>query len=285
MSKVFVGGIQWETTVDQVATVFRQFGTVINTTIMIDKLTGKSRGFGFITFDTPESASRALNHNQPIYLNGRSLDVKIALTKETATPQYQCKKVFIGGLPNMTDADLNEYFSQFGRVIAAWIPLCPTGRSRGFGFVTFDSPETVQVVLNTTHVINNKTVEVKRATPRGAPELANTQPPQHCPQYIGLSVTTPYSIPDNGWSMYVGAHNIPPTTYQHWRQIPTTPYTLGVHSRTPSHYNNICGNPQYAGDVMSQIDDSTFFGHPHQQQAEQYVPQPIPGFTPIDTTW
>lgn len=80
-------------------------------------------------------------------------------------------KVFVGGLHYETrDGDFRAYFERFGRVLSAEVMFNrETHKSRGFGFVVFEAPESAGAVLqNTHHTINGKLVEVKAAVPRTA---------------------------------------------------------------------------------------------------------------------
>lgn len=84
-------------------------------------------------------------------------------------------KIFVGGLPSQVgEAEFSNYFSQFGEVIDAQVMIDhQTGNSRGFGFISFANQAAVEVVVgpgrsSTRHEIMGKTVEVKRAEPKGA---------------------------------------------------------------------------------------------------------------------
>lgn len=71
--------------------------------------------------------------------------------------------MFIGGLSWETTHDsLMRYFSQYGQVVDCVVMKNPeTGRSRGFGFITFADPANVDLVLqNTPHVLDNRTVSL-----------------------------------------------------------------------------------------------------------------------------
>jgi RNA recognition motif-containing protein len=76
--KLFVGGIPWATTSDDLQALFSQHGTVASATVITDKMTGRSRGFGFVEFASDaeaDAATTALNNSD---YNGRTLVVKEA---------------------------------------------------------------------------------------------------------------------------------------------------------------------------------------------------------------
>jgi len=81
-------------------------------------------------------------------------------------------KIFVGGLPrNCSEEAFTQYFEQFGHITDVVVMKDrETGESRGFGFVTYDSPDTVDKVIDkaSDHRIQDKWVDVKRATPKGS---------------------------------------------------------------------------------------------------------------------
>jgi hypothetical protein len=81
----------------------------------------------------------------------------------------QLRKIFVGGLaPSVTDTDFRQYFEQFGSISDAVVMFDrQTQRSRGFGFITFESSDSLESVLELDkHEIKGKVVEVKRAEPK-----------------------------------------------------------------------------------------------------------------------
>lgn len=85
------------------------------------------------------------------------------------TEPEQFRKVFIGGLSYKTDDDaLKAYFSKYGELVDYVVMKDgQSGRSRGFGFVTYSSSCMVdELMKNRPHVIDGRQVEPKRATPR-----------------------------------------------------------------------------------------------------------------------
>ncbi|KAF5456152.1 hypothetical protein F2P56_025662 [Juglans regia] len=76
-TKVFVGGLAWETPTEEMRRYFEQFGEILEAVIITDKNTGKSKGYGFVTFRDPESASRACAEPNPV-IDGRRANCNIA---------------------------------------------------------------------------------------------------------------------------------------------------------------------------------------------------------------
>mmetsp|Transcript_8915 Transcript_8915/g.16008 ORF Transcript_8915/g.16008 Transcript_8915/m.16008 type:complete len:442 (+) Transcript_8915:135-1460(+) len=89
-------------------------------------------------------------------------------------------KVFIGGIPTETTDDaLHAYFSQYGTLVdCVAMKDKATGRPRGFGFVQYDSPESVDAVMQdyANHRIEGKWVEVKRAAAKGVAPISGPPP-------------------------------------------------------------------------------------------------------------
>src|SRR6185436_10028188 len=76
--KLFVGGIPWATTSDDLQQLFSQHGTVASATVITDKMTGRSRGFGFVEFENEAEADAAVAALNNSDYNGRTLVVKEA---------------------------------------------------------------------------------------------------------------------------------------------------------------------------------------------------------------
>ncbi|MEW6305986.1 MAG: RNA-binding protein [Verrucomicrobiota bacterium] len=81
-TKLFVGNISFNTTENDLQDAFAQHGTVVETNLMMDRMTGRPRGFGFVTMSTPEEAQKAIQAMNGASLDGRALTVNIARPKE-----------------------------------------------------------------------------------------------------------------------------------------------------------------------------------------------------------
>lgn len=170
---------------------FSQFGEVIECTVMRDGATGRSRGFGFLTFKDPKTVNIVMVKEH--YLDGKivslapspsstalpqpvfhihlhrgaeQIDPKRAIPRDE---QEKTSKIFVGGVSQeTTDHEFREYFARFGRVVDATLMMDKdTGRPRGFGFVTFESDAGVEACLAANLEIHGKPIEVKKAQPRG----------------------------------------------------------------------------------------------------------------------
>ncbi|ANZ74392.1 BA75_00702T0 [Komagataella pastoris] len=170
--KMFIGGLNWETTEETLRNYFGQFGDITDLTIMRDNATGRSRGFGFLTFTKTASVDEVLKKQH--VLDGKLIDPKRAIPREE---QDKTGKIFVGGIAaEVTEEDFTDYFSQFGTIIDAQLMIDKdTGRSRGFGFVTYDSPDAVDRVCANKYVpLKGRSMEIKRAEPRNQQQNQRT---------------------------------------------------------------------------------------------------------------
>lgn len=76
-SKIFVGGVSQEATEADFTAFFEQFGRVVDATLMMDKDTGRPRGFGFVTFDSEAAVEKCLEYH-PLEIMGKPIEVKKA---------------------------------------------------------------------------------------------------------------------------------------------------------------------------------------------------------------
>ncbi|KQK20921.1 heterogeneous nuclear ribonucleoprotein 1 [Brachypodium distachyon] len=206
--KLFVGGIPSSAQEGELRGHFARFGAVRSVVVMRDRETGHGRGFGFVEFEGEDAAAKALGDGEKPkhFICGREVDVRRARVRplrnfgeqpvhhhqpeqgqdqghqdnQTAgngvvdgddSASYSSKKVFVGGLrDNITEDEFRAYFEAFGTVtdvVVIYDSL--TNRSRGFGFVTFDSEEAVRKVMGKSfHDLKGTRVEAKIAIPKDA---------------------------------------------------------------------------------------------------------------------
>ena len=161
--KMFIGGLSWETTVEELKEYFTQFGEVKDATIKTD-IAGTSRGFGFVLFAEESSVDKVLAAEAPLTLKEKKIEAKKAAIKEI-------KKIFVGGLnPKCPEDDIRAHFEQYGEIESIELPMDKEkGTRRGFVFVTFKTVEACNAAtakgLNKQQLGENN-VDVKKAVPQ-----------------------------------------------------------------------------------------------------------------------
>jgi len=160
--KLFVGGLSYDTTEQDLLSYFGQFGSITNVTIKYNAQTGHPRGFGFVTFSSDGSIDAVLG-NGPHSLKNRQIDPRKAKTKPI------CKKIFVGGLgANVNEDEIRQYFGQFGTVEGVELPYDHArNRRREFCFVIFENEESAdKACFEPRQNIGGRDVDVKKAQPQ-----------------------------------------------------------------------------------------------------------------------
>ncbi|KAF0553303.1 subunit of cleavage factor i [Gigaspora margarita] len=243
--KMFIGGLNWETTDESLKAYFSQFGEVTDCIVMRDPNTSRSRGFGFLTFVDPSVVNTVLVKEHQ--LDGKIIDPKRAIPREE---QEKTEKIFVGGIaPEVTEEEFKDYFSQFGHVIDATLMVDrDTGRPRGFGFITFDSSEPVEKAMNRQDLeIRNKQIEVKRAMPKHKSQRVQ---PLYSQQSYGSSssasagmMTSPASSANSSYGGYGQYSN-----YSYGSNYPSGyAYSAMTHAYYSSRYGNYGGSQYGSG--------------------------------------
>jgi RNA recognition motif-containing protein len=81
-NKLFVGNLSFNTTENDLQDAFAAHGTVMEANLMMDRATGRPRGFGFVTMSTPEEAQKAIEALNGKSIDGRAITVNIARPRE-----------------------------------------------------------------------------------------------------------------------------------------------------------------------------------------------------------
>ena len=87
--KLYIGGLSYNTTEDALRDAFSQVGTVTSATIIMDKMSGRSRGFGFVEMSTDEEAEAAIEMWNGKELDGRTLTVNEARPMDSRPPRRE----------------------------------------------------------------------------------------------------------------------------------------------------------------------------------------------------
>ncbi|KAG1330811.1 29 kDa ribonucleoprotein A, chloroplastic [Cocos nucifera] len=166
--KLFVGNLPFSIDSAQLAGLFQSAGNVEMVEVIYDKLTGRSRGFGFVTMSTVEEVEAAVQQFNGYTLEGRALRVnsgppppKDELSSKgfrTGGSFDASNRVYVGNLAwGVDNLALETLFSEQGKVMEAKVVYDrETGRSRGFGFVTYSNAEEVNnAIASLNGVVSN----------------------------------------------------------------------------------------------------------------------------------
>ena len=81
--RLYVGGLPYQTTENDLISLFEQAGTVTSATVINDRDTGRSKGFGFVDMSTPEEGQRAIEQLNGTTIDNRSITVNEAKERQT----------------------------------------------------------------------------------------------------------------------------------------------------------------------------------------------------------
>ncbi|KAH9313249.1 hypothetical protein KI387_028284 [Taxus chinensis] len=152
-AKLYVGNLPFNVDTQSLGELFEGAGNVLDVNLITDRITGNSRGFAFVTMSNTEEADTGIEKFNQYSYEGRILTVRKATPRGTRVegPQYgsMCR-VYVGNLPwQADDRTLLQMFSEHGKVLEARIVYDKdTGRSRGFGFVTYSSENEVNDAIS-----------------------------------------------------------------------------------------------------------------------------------------
>ncbi|WZY73789.1 hypothetical protein YC2023_006029 [Brassica napus] len=217
--KIFIGGLHKDTTNTEFNKHFGKYGEITDSVIMRDRHTGLPRGFGFITFADPSVVDQVIDDTHSF--NGKQVEIKRTIPKGAGSggnqsKDFKTKKIFVGGIPSsVTEDELKDFFAKYGTIVEHQIIRDhETNRSRGFGFVIFDSEEVVDELLSKGNMVDMadtkvKEVEIKKAEPK---KSSNRSPPSYGSHPRGRSSFNdsyggPYGGPYGGFD---GGYGPPP---------------------------------------------------------------------------
>ncbi|XP_021714316.1 heterogeneous nuclear ribonucleoprotein D-like [Chenopodium quinoa] len=166
--KLVVLGIPWDIDTNGLKEYMIKFGELEDCIVMKERNSGRSRGFGYVTFTSDDDAKKALSSEH--HLGNRVLEVKVATPKEEMMRSSSKKitRIFVARIaPSVTESTFRSHFEKYGEITDLYMPKDPTTKGhRGIGFITFASSESVDSLMNDTHELGGSTVVVDRATPK-----------------------------------------------------------------------------------------------------------------------
>ncbi|KAI4902172.1 hypothetical protein NFI96_030366 [Prochilodus magdalenae] len=124
-------------TQEEFRSLFGSIGEIESCKLVRDKITGQSLGYGFVNYIDPKDAEKAINTLNGLRLQTKTIKVSYA---RPSSASIRDANLYVSGLPKtMTQKELEQLFSQYGRIITSRILVDQvTGGSRGVGFIRFD---------------------------------------------------------------------------------------------------------------------------------------------------
>lgn len=135
---------------------FSSFGNILSCKVATDE-DGVSKGYGFVHFETEESANRAIARVNGCILNQRPVYVgkfipKVERDRNSDPKNIMFNNCFVKNFPrDMTDVQFMELFQKFGAVSSCTIMRTDKGESKGFGFVSYEQPEEAMQAVEALH--------------------------------------------------------------------------------------------------------------------------------------
>lgn len=159
---LFVGRLSWSIDDEWLRREFEPLGGVISARVIMERSTGKSRGYGYVDFSSKSAAEKALQEYQGREIDGRPINLDMSTGKpHTSNPRTDRAKqfgdvpsapsdtLFVGNLSfNAQRDNLFNIFGEYGSVISCRIPTHPdTQQPKGFGYVQFSSVDEAKSAL------------------------------------------------------------------------------------------------------------------------------------------
>lgn len=146
-NNVFVKNIQRDISQQYLCYVFSAFGTVTSCKIATDR-NGDSRGYGFVLFDKEEQAIRAIENANGLELNGKSIIVEKYMTRHELDNKYPQTNIFFKNFGPLDEDTIKHIFGKYGFITNMRIVRDEEGYSRGFGFISFETPSSAMIAVD-----------------------------------------------------------------------------------------------------------------------------------------
>ncbi|KAK9152982.1 hypothetical protein Sjap_000462 [Stephania japonica] len=212
--KLFIRGLGWDTTTEGLRNLFSSYGDLEEAVVIIDKVTGKSKGYGFITFKHIDGALLALKEPSK-KIDGRMTVTQLAAAGMSGPASnvggvggvdVSMRKIYVGNVPHDMPADrLLAHFSSYGEIEEGPLGFDKqTGKSRGFALFVYKSAEAARASLvDPMKTIDGHQMVCKLATDgkKGKPGAPGGGQVQGAPG----EMVPPQSVP----SQYGGGHGGP----------------------------------------------------------------------------
>ncbi|KHG04776.1 Polyadenylate-binding 2 -like protein [Gossypium arboreum] len=162
LTSLYVGDLDASVTDEQLFQTFSQVAQVASVRVCRDLATGRSLGYGYVNYNNPRDAARALNLLNFTPLNNKPIRIMYS-QRDPSLRKSGTANIFIKNLDKSIDHKaLHDTFSSFGNILSCKIATDGFGQSKGYGFVQFDNEESAQNAIDKLNgmLINDKQVYV-----------------------------------------------------------------------------------------------------------------------------
>eukprot|EP00270_Netrium_digitus_P006317 TRINITY_DN1868_c1_g2_i1.p1 TRINITY_DN1868_c1_g2~~TRINITY_DN1868_c1_g2_i1.p1 ORF type:complete len:527 (+),score=106.42 TRINITY_DN1868_c1_g2_i1:171-1751(+) len=297
MRKVFVRGLASETTSEGLKKFFSKYGEVQEGCVVLDKVSSRSRGFGFITFKTLESAVESLLEPSK-FIDGRMTVSQLAClgaTQSTSQPssaqvaagassssqhtvENMPRKIYVGNVKEDISAErLLEFFLQYGEIEEGPIGFDRTSnKSRGFALFVYRTEEGAKAaVAEATKVLDGHKLFVKYAT--ASAKSQQQQSSQQETSEYGQHPQTEPLIRNQSQPHQLAQQTQPGYTQQHYQQYPPQQYGSAIIQPSPQPQAQIQQVSHYAAPVAMHAGASAAGGQTYTSTATM---APVSGAAP-----
>ncbi|KAK6159025.1 hypothetical protein DH2020_006339 [Rehmannia glutinosa] len=142
---LFVHGLGWDATSEQLLQTFKPFGEIEDSKIVLDKTTGRAKGYAFVLFKTRAAAKKALKVSQK-KIGSRMVSCQLASLGRPAgmvATEEGSRKLYVGNVgPHVSPENLKAFFGRFGEIEDGPSGIDPvTNRFKGYTIITYKSHE------------------------------------------------------------------------------------------------------------------------------------------------
>ncbi|KAF3789629.1 UBP1-associated protein 2B [Nymphaea thermarum] len=154
--KIFVHGLGWDTTADTLKNAFKKYGEIEDCNAVTDKISGKSKGYGFILFKHRSGARKALKEPQKKIGNRMTACQLASAGPVPATPpvsEYTQRKIYVSNVSADIDPQkLLQFFNKYGEIVEGPLGLDKqTGKPKGFTLFVYKTVESAKKALEDPH--------------------------------------------------------------------------------------------------------------------------------------
>lgn len=239
-TNVFVKNLAEEVTEAELSELFAKHGKTTSVMLAMGE-EGKNKGFGFVNFEEVEAAAAAVEALNGTDLKGKKLYVGRAQKRDEREKElrekfeqlrlerqkkYEGVNLYVKNLADdVTEEKLKEEFAQFGTVTSTKVMADAAGKSKGFGFVCFSTPEEATKAVSDMNgkMINEKPIYVALAQRK---EVRRAQLEQQYGQRSKMGPAPPQMYPPQGGPMFY-APGMPPRNFMYPQQMMPRRWTPG----------------------------------------------------------